>query len=69
MVERSTDASLKAGRDAIARHAWEDAFDLLSAADASESLGAEDLERLGEAAFWIGRAPDCIRFRERSAAV
>ena len=68
MVERSTDASLKAGRDAIARHAWEDAFDLLSAADASETLEAEDLERLGEAAFWIGRAPDCIRFRERSAA-
>ncbi len=38
MVERSTDASLEAGRDAIARHAWEDAFDLLSAAGASESL-------------------------------
>jgi class 3 adenylate cyclase len=63
-----TDDSLEAGRDAIARHAWKDAFDLLSAADASSSLAAEDLERLGDAAFWIGRARDCIRFRERSAA-
>jgi tetratricopeptide (TPR) repeat protein len=62
------DDSLKASRDAIARHAWKEAFDLLSPADASRSLAAEDLERLGNAAFWIGRARDCIRFGERSAA-
>src|SRR5207245_164728 len=68
IVEWVSDDSLEAGRDAIARQAWKDAFDLLSAADASRSLVAEDLERLGNAAFWIGRARDCIRFRERCAA-
>jgi class 3 adenylate cyclase len=63
-----SDDLLRAGRDAIARQAWKDAFDRLAAADASTDLGAQDLESLGDAAFWLGRLHDCIRFRERSAA-
>ena len=59
---------LAAGREAIGRYAWEEAFEQLSAADASGDLAAGDLEHLGDAAFWLGRLRDCIRFRERSAA-
>jgi len=59
---------LDAGREAFSRHAWAEAFQRLSRCDGQEPLGAEDLERLGEAAFWLGRVPDAIRVRERSAA-
>lgn len=45
-----------------------DTFDALSALDAVEPLGAGDLEALGEAAWWIGRVPECIAARERSVA-
>jgi hypothetical protein len=47
--------SLSAGREAFARREWEAAADLLLAADAVESLGAGDLERLAEAALWADR--------------
>ena len=55
-------------RDAIARHAWREAFDLLTAADASGGLSPEDLESLAEAAWWTGRMDDCIEARERAYA-
>ncbi len=47
---------------------WERAFDILSALDATDGLGAEDLEALGEAAWWLGRVPECIAARQRSVA-
>ena len=59
------DTSLQAGRDAFARHAWQEAFDLLTAADASGDLSPEDLEILAEAAWWIGRIDQSIQARER----
>ncbi len=40
---------LDAGRDAIDRHAWREAFDLLTEADTSWLLEPQDLESLGEA--------------------
>lgn len=60
---------LSAGRDAIARHAWHEAFDLLTNADALDPLGPEDLEALARAAWWTGRLEDCIRARERAYAL
>jgi class 3 adenylate cyclase len=63
-----TGASLAAGREAIARHAWAEAVDLLRAADADESLEPADLEALGEAAWWTGRLDECIAARERAFA-
>jgi class 3 adenylate cyclase len=60
--------SLEAGRDAVARNAWREAFDLLGAADASRGLPPEDLEHLAEAAFWSGRLPACIDAYERAYA-
>jgi class 3 adenylate cyclase len=62
------DDSLEAGREAARKHAWREAYDLLQRADAEGLLGAEDLEHLGEAAWWTGRLEDAIDFRERAYA-
>ena len=51
-------ADLERGRDSYAREAWTDAYESLSAADWSEPLGAEDVERLSTAAYMIGREAD-----------
>src|SRR2546428_5460498 len=56
----------EAGRSALARHAWRTAFETLSGADAARSLAVEDLERLAESAWWIGRIDNCIAARERA---
>jgi class 3 adenylate cyclase len=57
-----------AGRDAMDRHAWGEAFDLLSEADRSQELGGEELALLGDAAWWAGRFGDAISARERAFA-
>src|SRR5215210_6930053 len=62
------DDSLEAGREAARKHAWRDAYELLQNADADGLLGAEDLEHLGEAAWWTGRLEEAIDFRERAYA-
>lgn len=51
-------ADLERGRDAYAREAWTEAYELLSAADRSAPLGPEDVERLSTAAYMIGREAD-----------
>jgi len=62
------DDSLQAGRDAIKRRAWREAFDLLRAADASAELSPEDLESLAKVAWCTGRFQDYIDTYERSYA-
>lgn len=57
---------LQSGRDAMDRHAWREGFDLLCDADRAEPLLPEDLERLGEAAWWTGRLGACIDALERA---
>jgi tetratricopeptide (TPR) repeat protein len=65
----STVASgLDVARDAVSRYAWAEAFGLLAAADAVEPLGAEDLERLADCAWWLGKMRHCIALRERAYA-
>ncbi len=59
---------LQAGRDAIAGHAWREAFDLLTQADREQELAPDDLYSLAQAAWWIGRMRDCIAARERAHA-
>jgi class 3 adenylate cyclase len=61
---------LTAGREASARHAWGEAFELLRAAD-TETGGLEpaDLEALGEAAWWTAQLEECIAARERAFAL
>lgn len=59
---------LRAGRDALQRHAWHEAFEELSAADRAEPLAPSDLELLAEAAIWVGRLGDAISLYERAHA-
>jgi class 3 adenylate cyclase len=59
---------IAAGRDALKRHAWHEAFEQLRATDAKEPLPPEDLELLGEAAVWVGRLDEAIAARERTHA-
>jgi class 3 adenylate cyclase len=67
-VSQVLDDSLEAGREAARKHAWRDAYDLLLQADGEGQLAPEDLERLGEAAWWTGRLEEAIDFRERAYA-
>jgi tetratricopeptide (TPR) repeat protein len=60
--------ALRRGLLAFEQCDWHEAFARLGEADASTTLGADDLARLGEAAWWIGRIDECIRTRERAYA-
>jgi tetratricopeptide (TPR) repeat protein len=56
---------LDAAREALGRGSWREAFVRFSAAGAARELEAEDLERLAEAAWWLGD-PACLRAREQA---
>jgi class 3 adenylate cyclase len=62
------DDPIAAARQALDRHAWHEAFDLLRRADAERGLSAEELELLGGAAWWAGDSEACISARERAYA-
>ena len=68
MTQRTIEDPLAAARDALDRHAWREAFDLLRAEDERGELSASDLELLGEAAWWSGEIDACISARERAYA-
>ena len=59
----------EAARDAFTRHAWREAFETFTQAQAAQALSVEDVERLAESAWWIGRIDECIAARERAYAV
>ena len=59
---------LAAGRAALARHAWQEAFDRLSEADRLGLLGADDLEALASASFFAARADLELAASERAFA-
>ncbi|MEA2607028.1 MAG: hypothetical protein QOI00_1785 [Chloroflexota bacterium] len=57
---------MAAGRDALGRHAWAEAFELLSAADRAGTLGGDDLEALALSAFFSARADLGLEIKERA---
>jgi class 3 adenylate cyclase len=57
---------LEAGRDALARRAWTEAFERLSEADRDGRLAADDLEGLAMAAFFAARADVELEVKERA---
>jgi class 3 adenylate cyclase len=59
-------SALEAGREAFARHAWPEAFDLLLQADAESLLSGPDLEILADAAFFAAKANQRIEVLERA---
>jgi len=65
-VDDATDDLLQAGRDALRRHEWTDAFERLSAADARGPLSGQDLESLAQAAFFVARADLEREVKERA---
>ncbi len=48
------------GRQAFERHAWGDAFRLLSAADVEQRVELDDAERLAVAACLVGRGEESV---------
>jgi class 3 adenylate cyclase len=52
--------------DALGRHAWREAFEILSKADAEGRLAPAELERLAQAAWWTGQLTLAIEVRERA---
>ena len=63
---RVRESSLAAGREAAAQRDWERTFELLSAADSAEPLGADDLELLADAALWANRHDASFAAHERA---
>ncbi len=67
MPQRSTAPSaLERGRTSFDLRAWEDARELLSAADREASLSPDDLERLGIAMYLTGRYAESTEVSERA---
>jgi DNA-binding CsgD family transcriptional regulator len=64
-ADAARDADLEAGRAAYARHAWTEAYERLTAADAAAPLGAGDLELMGIAAYLVGRPDDSVAIGAR----
>ncbi|MDK1018375.1 MAG: adenylate/guanylate cyclase domain-containing protein [Actinomycetota bacterium] len=57
------------GRQAHAVHKWNSAYEALTAASETVGLDAEDLARLGDAAYWTGRSDESISLREQAFGV
>lgn len=59
---------VEAGREAFERHAWQEAYELLSAADTDGALDGDDLERLATAAILSGKPERHTHLLERAYA-
>jgi class 3 adenylate cyclase len=57
---------LEAGREALRRREWVEAYELLRAADEAAELAPEDLLLLGEAAMWNGHMDELPAYLERA---
>jgi class 3 adenylate cyclase len=57
---------VQAGRDALVRHAWQEAFEHLSQADREGQLSGADLEALALAAFFAAQADVGLNVKERA---
>jgi class 3 adenylate cyclase len=62
----SVQDSLERGREAADRHDWSEAVEALTDADRETPLGAEDLERLGNALWWSAQPADSNEILERA---
>ena len=67
-VSRTAADAVEGGRDALERHAWDEAYEILSEADRAGSLNGEGLELLASAAYWSAHPDETVEFLERSYA-
>ena len=65
-ADPANDDPLLAGREALRRHAWQEAFDRLSEADRAGDLAGADLEALAVSAFFTAQADLEIETKERA---
>jgi class 3 adenylate cyclase len=65
-VSRPSTDAVRAGREALERHAWQEAYDALSEADGDGSLPAEGLELLAWAAYWTAHPDETVELLERA---
>jgi class 3 adenylate cyclase len=61
-----TDDPVAAARDALERHAWQEAYDTLMEADRTGLLGADGLNVLASAAWWTAHPDQTIEALERA---
>ncbi len=57
---------VQAGRDALVRHAWQEAFEQLSQADREGALSGDDLEALALSAFFAAHPDTELEVKERA---
>ena len=67
-MTQSAGESLAAARDAFLRHEWARGLELFSEADLVDRLDPEDLESMGEAAWWAARPDEAIEVLQRAYA-
>ena len=65
-MDRGLDDPLAAGSEALGRHAWQEAFELLSDADRTGGLTGDSLYMLGQAAWWSGHPEAVLEVAERA---
>ncbi len=63
-----SDHPIAIARDALERHAWEDAYEALAQADRTHSLPGTALEMLAWSNYWTGRPDGTIEALERAYA-
>lgn len=66
MVSKSPNDPLVAAHDAFASRDWDRALALFREAEASQPIEAEDIEAMGEAAWWGARPDDSIEALQRA---
>jgi class 3 adenylate cyclase len=65
-VSQVADHGVEAARGALERHAWQEAYDILSESDRTGSLPAEGLYLLAWAAYWTAHPDETVEALERA---
>ena len=60
---------LDRAREALDRHAWQEAYEALGGASEERPMSGQELELLAESAWWTARPEECIDASERAYAV
>jgi class 3 adenylate cyclase len=66
VMDSAAAGSVEQGRDAVKRHAWTEALEAFAAADREGGLSPDDLELMGEAAWWAGKPDEATDPLERA---